>query len=124
MMPVGARRLLLVEDEPLLRAAAAEAFRDAGWSVVEVSTAEDAVACLQIGYQVDVVFTDIRLAGRLSGWDVAEHFRAAHVGMPIVYASGNAADRSRRVENSVFFDKPYEVADVVAVCFKAVGGSL
>jgi CheY-like chemotaxis protein len=56
--------------------------------------------------RIDVVLTDIELAGRISGWDVAEQFRAARADVLIIYTSGNSADRSRRVPDSVFFDKP------------------
>lgn len=52
--------------------------------------------------RIDVVFTDIQLAGILTGWDVAEQFRAANPDLPIIYASGNAVDRSRRVQCSLF----------------------
>jgi CheY-like chemotaxis protein len=62
------------------------------------------------------VFTDIQLAGALTGWDVAEQFRAADPDVPIIYASGNAADRSRSVSNSIFLNKPYRPDDVVAAC--------
>jgi CheY-like chemotaxis protein len=111
------RVILVVEDEWLVRDAVVQALRDAGWHVIEASTAEDAIALMRTGHPyIDVVFTDIQLAGRLCGWDVAEHCRAARADFPVVYASGNAADRSRRVANSLFFDKPYSTADVVEAC--------
>jgi CheY-like chemotaxis protein len=108
--------VLIVEDELLVRYEVAQELRAVGYEVVEFSTAEDAIARLQAGPRIDVVFTDIQLAGRLTGWDVAEQFRAANPDLPIIYASGNAADRSRRVPGSLFFNKPYRAADVVAAC--------
>lgn len=39
-------RLLLVEDELFIRMDLADAFRDHGWDVVEVGTADDAIALL------------------------------------------------------------------------------
>ena len=97
--------------------AAARLIVHAGWQVIEASTAEDAIALTQMGHQhIDVVFTDIQLAGRRCGWDVAEQCRAARPDFPVIYASGNAADRSRRVAGSLFFDKPYSAADVVDAC--------
>ena len=56
---------------------------------------------------IDVLFTDIQLAGQLSGWDVAEAFRAVKPEMPVIYASGNTSDWSRAVDNSQVFGKPY-----------------
>jgi CheY-like chemotaxis protein len=60
---------------------------------------------------IDVVFTDIQLAGSLSGWDVAEEGRTAQAVMPVIYTSGNPVDRSRRVHDSLFFEKPLEVLE-------------
>jgi hypothetical protein len=68
----------------------------AGFEAVEASTAEAAIALLATGSRIDVVFTDIQLAGQLTGWDVAERFRAANAKLPIIYASGNTGDHARR----------------------------
>jgi CheY-like chemotaxis protein len=108
--------VLIVEDEALVRYAVAQELRAAGYEVLESSTAEDAIARLAAGLRIDVVFTDIQLAGRLTGWDVAEQFRAADPDVPIIYASGNAADRSRSVSSSIFLNKPYRPDDVVEAC--------
>ena len=80
------------------------------------SSAEAAIAYLRAGFEIDVVFTDIQLAGQLSGWDVAEQFRAIRPEAPVIYTSGNSADRSRKVKGSLFFDKPYLTADVMEAC--------
>ena len=118
MNPKGTSQVILVvEDEWLVREVVVQALRDAGWQVIEAGTAEDAIALMRTGHRyIDVVFTDIQLAGRLCGWDVAEQCRAARADFPVIYASGDAADRSRGVEGSLFFDKPYSAADVVEAC--------
>jgi CheY-like chemotaxis protein len=108
--------VLVVEDEGLVRYAIAQELRNAGLHVLETRTAEDAIAFLHAGLPIDVVFTDIQLAGHLSGWDVAEQFRAGRANLPIIYTSGNSVDRSRRVASSLFFDKPYDAAAVVQAC--------
>jgi CheY-like chemotaxis protein len=110
------RVALVVEDEWIVREVIADALRSAGWHVLEASSAEDAVALLRAGNRIDLLFTDIQLAGSLCGWDVAEQFRAAQADLPIIYASGNAPDRSRRVGDSLFFDKPYQPDGVVEAC--------
>jgi hypothetical protein len=40
--------------------------------------------------------------------------------MPVIYTSGNAADRRRAVAGSSFFDKPYSAALVVKACEQLV----
>jgi CheY-like chemotaxis protein len=108
--------ILVVEDEPLPRLDLAEELRRAGYDVREASSAEEALAHLQNGQRVDVVITDIQLGGDLTGWDVAEKFRAAHSRIPVVYTSGNSTDRTRRVSGSIFFGKPFRAMDVVRAC--------
>jgi CheY-like chemotaxis protein len=112
------RVILVVEDEWLVRDVIVQALRDVGWQVIEASKAEDAIALLGTGCRIDVLFKDIQLAGQLCGWDVAERFRAGREDAPVVYASGNSADRSRRVANSLFFNKPYLPAEVVDACHR------
>ena len=114
------RVVLVVEDEWAVRCMIAQELRSAGCDVLEASTAEAAIAYLQAGHRVDVVFTDIQLAGALSGWDVAEQFRAVRADVPIIYTSGNSVDRSRRVADSLFFEKPYSPDTVVEACEKMV----
>jgi CheY-like chemotaxis protein len=88
--PHGTSRVILVvEDEWVVRAAIAEELRGAGWQVLEASSAEDAIALDEAGQRIDILFTDIQLAGGLSGWDLAEHFRALEATLPIIYTSGN-----------------------------------
>ncbi len=88
--------ILLVEDELLVRDEIAGVLRIAGWDVLEVNSGERAVALLRSGQHIDVIFTDIQLAGALNGWDVAEHGRATQAAMPVIYTSGNSVDRSRK----------------------------
>jgi CheY-like chemotaxis protein len=112
------RVILVVEDELVVRSLVALELRSSGWDVLETSTAEGAIEHLRLGHRIDVVFTDIRLAGPLSGWDVAEQFRAVRADLPVIYTSGNSFDRSRRVEGSLFFDKPYRTVAIVEACEK------
>ena len=54
--------------------------RDAGYLVREASNGEEAIAILHTvdPPPISVVFTDIQLGGRLTGWEVAEAYRRAH----------------------------------------------
>jgi DNA-binding response OmpR family regulator len=109
---------LIIEDEWLVRVALANEFQDAGWKVLETSTGEGALALLRKQPYVDVLITDIRLTGYLSGWDVAEAVRAERADLPVIYATANAVDRSRKVSNSSFFDKPCNPAELLETCRK------
>jgi CheY-like chemotaxis protein len=105
---------LVVEDEALVRCAIVALLHDHDWLVLEASAGEDALDFL--GHPIDVIFTDIQLAGTVSGWDVAEAGREANPAVNVIYTSGNTTNRSRSVERSLFFEKPYEPDRVIAAC--------
>jgi CheY-like chemotaxis protein len=108
--------VLVVEDDAILRYSIAHALRGEGWLVLQARTGAEAIAHLDAADRVDVVFTDIQLPGPLSGWDVADACRSSRHDMPVIYTSGNAADRRRAVVGSHFFGKPYDAAAVVTAC--------
>ncbi len=106
----GSPFVLVVEDEWLIRAALASALEDAGWQVLETSRGEEAIKLLsEPGRHIRMLITDIRLAGQLTGWDVAEAFRKAYPASAIFYTSANTEDRSRQVPGTVFIPKPYDM---------------
>lgn len=107
--------VLLVEDEWLIRADMAVRLEEAGWEVVEASTGEGAVEQLHNGLAIDLLVTDIRLAGSLSGWDVAEAAREVRPDFAVIYTSGNPVNPSRQVQGSVFLSKPCHCSQVIEV---------
>lgn len=114
------RVVLVVEDDWAVRNLIGIELRSAGWDVLQASTAEGAIACLEAGHRIDVVFTVTQLPSQLNGWDVAELFRAVRPDVPIIYASSNSVNRSRAVAGSLFFEKPYRPADLVEACRRLV----
>jgi CheY-like chemotaxis protein len=112
---------LIVEDEWLVRVEIANEFQDAGWRVLETSTGEGALALLRQEQRIDVLVTDVQLTGYLSGWDVAQAFRAESADLPVVYTTSHAVDRSRRVPGSAFFDKPCNPSELLEACQGLVG---
>jgi CheY-like chemotaxis protein len=108
--------ILVVEDEPLPRLDLVETLSEAGYEVLEASDAHQALGYLRNKRPVDVIITDIDLGAGPTGWDVAETFRAAYSDIPIIYVSGVAGDRRRRVPRSVFFGKPCRTLDILKVC--------
>lgn len=112
----GRCTVLVVEDEWLIRMELVDALANAGLEVLEASAGEDALAYLEPTNTVDVLVTDIRLLGPLSGWDIAETFRSAHPSVGVIYASANPPLKTRQVTGSVFFAKPAPVPQVVETC--------
>lgn len=112
--------ILLVEDECIIRTALAGELMAAGWTVLEVSTGEAALALFRDDPLIDALVTDIHLAGYLSGWEVAEGVRAARPDIPIVYMSGKSVEKSRMVPGGVFVSKPFAPEVVLAAAREAM----
>jgi CheY-like chemotaxis protein len=110
----GVAVVLVVEDEWLVRMEIAEALDGRGWNVVEASTGEAALALLEEKSPIDLVVTDIRLPGAVSGWEVAEAFRAANREVAVIYCSGNPVNSTRQVSGSVFLAKPFRTDALLA----------
>ncbi len=107
-------RVLVVEDEELVRAGAAEALRAAGFHVDAAGTGEAATAFLESAASVDVLITDIRLPGEIDGWRVAELFRSSRPDLSVVYVSAYSMDYKPEA-GGVFLQKPYSFAALVSI---------
>jgi CheY-like chemotaxis protein len=105
--------VLVVEDEPLLCELMVDELKTLGFVVLRATTGEEALRLIDGEEPVDVLFTDIRLPGRLDGWDVAEKFRAKNPSGPVIYTTGYAGTPVRRVSQSAFMPKPYRPAAIV-----------
>lgn len=106
-------RLLIIEDEPLIRMFLDEALCDAGFQVEAAGRADDGMALLHEGGSVfDAVVVDLGLPDR-QGDRFAEEIRAAWPTLPIVIASGQNAARlvSRFVADARVrvIEKPYKI---------------
>ena len=104
-------RVLVVEDEFMVRDMIVYELQLAGFDVLEAASAEDALALLPGVDRIDLLFTDIRLPG-MDGWTLAENIRGRHAQVPIIYASGYA-DRVEPLPHSKFLQKPYMPSQVL-----------
>ena len=114
---MAAIRILLVEDEGLLRLIAAETLRDEGFEVVEARNGDEAAKLLDGPDGFDALFTDVQMPGMLDGVDVAMHLRQQHPATPVLVVSGGAAHLASRLGGleppAVFINKPYRLQEIV-----------
>jgi CheY-like chemotaxis protein len=113
-------RILIVEDEALLRMLIADELTDRGYLVQEAASGAEAVAVLEKDRAFELVFTDIRLQGGMSGWEVADEARRLVPGIQVVYTTGYSPSASSRVEGSRMLLKPCGPSAVVQM-FEALG---
>ncbi len=114
-------RVLLVEDEYLVSEWVAESLAEQGFAVCTATNGLDALKCLA-SVPVDVLFTDINLAGGMDGTVLARRARELLPDLPVVYASGrvNILDPQVRVPGSTFVPKPYVPSLIGRVLANAV----
>ena len=106
-VPDARHRLLVVEDEPLVRELIVLELEDAGYDVVEAEDGPTALKLLREHADIALLFTDIRLPGGLTGWDIAEKARAIRPDLPVIYTTGYSSDELRLVAGAHFLKKPY-----------------
>ncbi|MBH47442.1 MAG: hypothetical protein CME71_04660 [Halobacteriovorax sp.] len=84
--PVGQKKVLIVDDEPIVLNQLDELLRGAGYSVVSSTGGEDALNLL-IQTEIDLVITDLFMP-RMSGSDLSSKVRMLEEDIPIIYLSG------------------------------------
>jgi CheY-like chemotaxis protein len=84
------RSALVVDDEPLIRMDAADIIAEIGYSIVEARTADEALEILEEQHEIDLVFTDIQMPGRLDGLELAKMIEQRWPEICVVVASGAA----------------------------------
>jgi len=84
---IGARRILVVDDDPIVAAGTAAMLEDLGHSVIEVGSAEIALQVLSSESDIDFVITDHAMPG-MTGAELVERIRSRWPGLPVVLASG------------------------------------
>ncbi|HTJ99788.1 MAG TPA: response regulator, partial [Bordetella sp.] len=106
-------RVLLVEDDGLIRSSTAEILEAMGHSVVPAEHASEALAALD-GDRIDILMTDIGLPG-VSGLELAAQARQRHPDLRVVFASGldaAANATSSTLADAIHLLKPYTPEDL------------
>ncbi len=114
---MAAVRVLLVEDEGLIRMVTSEFLRDEGFEVTEAWNGDEAARLLDTSDHFDVLFTDVQMPGTLDGIDLAMRARRQYAMIPLLVVSGYAAQLMTRLgvlkPSAVFIGKPYDLKRIV-----------
>ena len=121
--PGGAERILLVDDNELVRGMALEVLVDAGYEVVACTDAAEALqAAAQRGF--DLLLTDVGLPG-ISGRELADRVRERHPGTAVLFVTGyaeNAQDRQAFLgERMDLLLKPFNLNELLRAVRQKLG---
>jgi PAS domain S-box-containing protein len=105
-------RVLVVEDDALIRMSIAEMLDSRGHVVFEAGDGHEAMR-LHGAEAIDILLTDVGLPG-MNGVEVAERMREVQPLLPVIFATGDHnANGVQRDARTAVIVKPYGVADLM-----------
>jgi PAS domain S-box-containing protein len=117
-------RILVVEDDHIVRGLVAETLEDAGFEVVEAALPSVALELVENG-ELDLLLTDIVMP-EMNGRELARRILELRPGLRVLYTSGYAADvvseRGALDEGDAFIQKPYPTSALVEAVRELLAG--
>ncbi|AEQ51563.1 response regulator [Pelagibacterium halotolerans] len=107
----GSETILVVEDDEAVRATVVEMLSDLGYRVLKASDAQSALAIVESGAAIDMLFTDVVMPGPLKSPELARKAQRAIPDLAVLFTSGyteNAIVHGGRLDTGVeLLSKPY-----------------
>jgi two-component system cell cycle sensor histidine kinase/response regulator CckA len=119
----GSGTVLLVEDEPMVRAVAERALTRHGYTVITADSGEDALEVIGRGEEIDLLISDVVMPG-MDGPAMVEEARKQRPDLKVLFMSGYAEEQLRDsigVGNAHFLPKPFSVQDLAEAAKRAFG---
>jgi two-component sensor histidine kinase/CheY-like chemotaxis protein len=120
--PKSLPKVLVVEDEMVLRMRAVDIVEDAGFSPVEAVDADQALSILESRSDISLLFTDIQMPGSIDGLKLAHAVHKRWPAIKIIMVSGqvNLGDADKPAD-SRFFGKPLIADRMISELQEMVG---
>jgi DNA-binding NtrC family response regulator len=117
-------RILIVEDEPLVRELTSKALREHGYTVFAAANASQAIALFDAENEdFALVFSDIGLPGDC-GLTLVDELCGRKPGLPVLLSSGYADTKAQwaiiRSQQYPFLHKPYALRDLLQAIKQAL----
>jgi len=107
----GNETVLVAEDDAAVRATVVEMLGDLGYRVLVAADAPSALAIVESGIQVDLLFTDVVMPGALRSTELAKRVRERQPRIAVLFTSGyteNSIVHGGRLDPGVdLLSKPY-----------------
>jgi PAS domain S-box-containing protein len=126
-LPGGQERILLVDDDPMVRSSVLKQLNSLGYQVTEAKNAKDAIKHFETAVQpFDLILSDVVMPGGVSGWTLANEVRRRWPEARIVLMSGyadGAGTSDTPVDKSVrLLSKPFGKAELALMVRQALDG--
>ncbi len=120
---VNKKRILVADDENLIRSSLGNYFREAGYSVDAVMDGEEAIKKLE-RFKYDIVVTDLDMP-KVNGIELLEKMQSMGIVTPVIIISAyfNQNFQDETYCNYAFkcINKPFQLKDVLHVVQQATG---
>ncbi len=116
-MPIGPtppRRVLLVDDDPMVAASTAAMLEQLGHRVLVAPSGALALDVIRLEPTIDLVITDHAMPG-MTGIELAERLREMRPALPVILATGYADVPAGRDLDLPRIDKPYRLEKLAAL---------
>lgn len=115
-------RVLVVDDEFLIRAALVDHLTDHGFEVLQAENADQALALIRKDDRIDLVLTDVCMPGKMDGIALARWVSTHRPGIALIVASSESAKLIAVSELSLgeTLKKPYEFDKTIQRIFQTI----
>lgn len=115
-LPRGSEKILLVDDDAMVRNMVVTQLRNLGYRVVSAVNGSQALDLLKREGAFDLLFTDVVMPGGLNGRQLAEEARKLSPGLRVIFSSGYAdtavAHHGGLDQGDHLLNKPYHRSDL------------
>ncbi len=113
---LGSGVVLVVEDEPRVRRVALRNFRKLGFETLEAENADTAIAIIESGKDIDLVFSDVVMPGEMNGYSLADWLARNHKDVRVILTSGHTKSENVSMSSDEHefpvLQKPYSSEDL------------
>jgi PAS domain S-box-containing protein len=92
----GNERILLVEDDAMVRDQIARRLEVLGYGVAAAPDGHEALRLINGGDPFDLVITDVMMPGGLNGWQLGQRIRDIRPRIPVLFISGFSDDANEK----------------------------
>ncbi|HVX73358.1 MAG: response regulator [Devosia sp.] len=109
-------KVLIVEDEPLIRLGLATAVEEAGYDVVEAANASEALRRLEADQDIRLLLTDVDMPGGMDGIALAHYVRDRWPPVRLIVISGKVGVKPGQLPSGArFVSKPYQEPALLSI---------